>query len=388
MHSLRAKYPKISQLYTQQFPATSVNKKLDVWDLGLSFSSELIVAGVVVVVGLINLVVFNPLKAEYIHNDSSFAAQLLQRHSEYNPQLAVAQNTISTVIEDHGGLFANAYASENNVLSSTDSISALQENSIIDDSGITKPNPDNIQRLVSDQVVIYETKPFDTVYTVASQFGLSTQTIRDSNGLPNNALLAGWQLLIPPVDGVVVQIKDEELTLAQLAKDYQADINQIISYNGLTGPDDMVAMDDYLIIPGGELPEASIPAPSSVVQQQSQTAVSSYKPSAPTASLKRNNRFAAGHCTDYVARKVKVTWRGNANQWPSNARAQGYTVDRNPVAGAILVTNESWWGHVSYIEKVVGSKVYISEWNYAGLFNTTHRVIDISDRRVKAVIHP
>lgn len=359
---------------------------MDVWDYSLNFSSELIVAGAVVVIAVANLVIFNPLKSEYQHQDSSFAAKLLENHSNLNPQLAVAQNTISTTIES-GGIFSNAYASSGYVLGATEDAVSLPEDIIIEDSGITKPNPDNIQRLVSDTVKIYETKPFDTVYTVAAQFGLSTQTIRDSNGLPNNALLAGWQLLIPPVDGVVVQVKDEKLTLKDVAEDYEADINKIISYNGLTGPDDMVAVDQYLVIPGGKIPEA-VATPASVVQQQSQTASKTAKPSVPKASLKRNNRFAPGHCTDYVARRVPVTWRGNGGQWDENARAQGYLVDRNPVPGAILVTSESWWGHVAYIEKVVGTKVHISEWNYAGLYVETHRVLDISDRRIQAVIHP
>lgn len=387
-HSLKTKYPRLSKLYTEQFPAVHLNKKLDVWDYSLNFSSELIVGTLVVVIGIANLVIFNPLSADYQHKDSSFAAQLLQNHNNLNPQLALAQNTISTTITDQG-IFSSAYAStEGQVLGASDTITDLPEDTLIEDSGITKPNPDSIQRLVSDQVKIYETKPFDTVYTVAEEFGLTTQTIRDSNGLPNNALLAGWYLLIPPVDGVVVQVKDEGLTLQDIAEDYEADLNKIISFNGLTGEDDMVELDHYLVVPGGRIPEASV-TPASVVEQNSGTVSSSYTaPSAPSATLKRNNRFAPGHCTDYVARKVKVTWRGNGGQWHINAAAQGYLVDRNPVAGAILVTNESWWGHVAYIEKVVGTKVHISEWNYAGLYTKTNRVLDISDRRIKAVIHP
>lgn len=101
----------------------------------------------------------------------------------------------------------------------------------------------------------------------------------------------------------------------------------------------------------------------------------------------RNNNFAKGQCTDYVARKVPVTWRGNANRWIANAKAQGYKVDKIPSPGNILVSSESWYGHVMYIESVNGSKVTISEWNYAGLYKTTIRTLDISDPKVKGVIH-
>jgi surface antigen len=91
-----------------------------------------------------------------------------------------------------------------------------------------------------------------------------------------------------------------------------------------------------------------------------------------------------------VARKVPgITWGGNANRWIANSKAAGATVDRNPVAGAILVTNENRrYGHVAYIEKVVGSTVYFSEWNYAGLYKTTNRSMEISDSRLKGIIHP
>lgn len=104
----------------------------------------------------------------------------------------------------------------------------------------------------------------------------------------------------------------------------------------------------------------------------------------PTSQTK----FAAGYCTDYVARQVKVTWSGNANQWITNAKAQGYQVDRNPTAGAIIVTNESRMGHVAFIESVDGSLVTFSEWNYAGRFVKTIRTLDISNSIIKGIIHP
>lgn len=109
-----------------------------------------------------------------------------------------------------------------------------------------------------------------------------------------------------------------------------------------------------------------------------------------STTLGRNNttnRFARGQCTDYVARKTKVTWFGNANQWIRNAKAQGYLVDKNPAVGSILVTNESRWGHVTYIESVQGTTVTISEWNYRGRYVTTYRTLDISDPIIKGIIH-
>lgn len=98
-------------------------------------------------------------------------------------------------------------------------------------------------------------------------------------------------------------------------------------------------------------------------------------------------KFAPGYCTDYVAKKLPITWNGNANRWIVNAKAQGYNVDKSPVQGAILVTRESRWGHVSYIESVEGTRVTISEWNYAGRYVLTTRTLDITNPVITGVIH-
>lgn len=108
---------------------------------------------------------------------------------------------------------------------------------------------------------------------------------------------------------------------------------------------------------------------------------------AQTQIPRRNNKFAPGYCTDYVARLLPVTWRGNANRWDDNARRQGYLVDKNPTPGAILVTNESRYGHVAYIESVIGTQLTFSEWNYAGRYTKSIRTMDITDPRIVAIIH-
>jgi len=111
------------------------------------------------------------------------------------------------------------------------------------------------------------------------------------------------------------------------------------------------------------------------------------KPQTNSGRNSSKTKFASGYCTDYVAQRVKVTWRGNANQWLNNARKQGYQVDRQPTAGSILVTNESRIGHVAYIESVEGSTVTISEWNYKGRFKKSIRTLNINDSRIKGIIH-
>lgn len=382
-HSLKAQYPRLSKLYTNHFPSVQIGQRMNVWDYSINFSSEILVGAVVFVVAIINLFVFNPFKSEYNHNDNSLLAQLLRYHPEMNQQLASKQNTISTKVASEG-VFSQASADNNNLLGSTEFAEIIPEENQIDDSGITKTNPDSIKSLAARQVQVYKTKPFDTVYTVAAQFGLTTKTIRETNSLPNNALKADWDLIIPPVDGVVIQVTNPNLTLSDVAHYYSADIKQIVAKNGLEDEEDMVELGGYLVIPGGSLPKpkAATPAPSTTKK---------FAPSVPrSVKISGNHRFAPGYCTDYVARNVAgITWGGNANQWIGNAKAQGVKVDRNPVAGSVLVTSENRrYGHVAKIDSVSGDKVTISEWNYSGLYKKTVRTLDIDDPVIKGVIHP
>ena len=65
-----------------------------------------------------------------------------------------------------------------------------------------------------------------------------------------------------------------------------------------------------------------------------------------------NNKFPVGWCTYYVATKRNISWSGDAGYWYANASAQGYPVGPTPKVGAIMVTWESWAGHVAYVEAV------------------------------------
>ncbi len=386
VNSVKRNFPSVSTWYSGHFPAVRINNKPDPWEYGLNFSSEAVVGLVVLLIAAANLVVFNPLKKDYVHKDNSLAAHFLGNHSEFNDSLHAKQNTVNTTVANNRGLFAQVFA-DNTPNPSVLGVSTVAEEEIIDDSGITKANPDSIQKLVSQQVQVYETKPFDTVYTVATQFGISTKTIRESNGLPDHALKAGWHLVIPPVEGIVVKV-ETDLSLYDISKKYQADLEKVVSYNGLEGPDSEIALGEYLIIPGGVLPEPPKPVETPSAPSSAATPKATSQPSVPRAAFVGSNKFAAGHCTAWVASKVKVYWRGNASAWMSNAKRAGATVNQTPKVGSIIQTNESRYGHVGYIEAVNGTKVTFSEWNYKGLFIKTTRTLDMSDSKVKGIIHP
>lgn len=77
------------------------------------------------------------------------------------------------------------------------------------------------------------------------------------------------------------------------------------------------------------------------------------------------NHFPFGWCTYYVATRRYVPWLGNAITWLWGARAFGFATGSFPRVGAIMVTAESVWGHVAYVESVSSSGSFIvSEMNY------------------------
>ncbi|MBA3678821.1 CHAP domain-containing protein [Candidatus Saccharibacteria bacterium] len=86
-------------------------------------------------------------------------------------------------------------------------------------------------------------------------------------------------------------------------------------------------------------------------------------------------------CVSYTAWKVATVhggmpyWggRGNASQWPGNARAAGIPVDGNPRPGDVAISMSGPYGHAMWVESVNGSTVHVSQYNanWDGAFSTS-----------------
>jgi murein DD-endopeptidase MepM/ murein hydrolase activator NlpD len=106
----------------------------------------------------------------------------------------------------------------------------------------------------------YSVASGDTLGAIAGRFGLATTTIYWANksGLPNPASLrVGQQLLIPPVDGLLVKVGAKD-TLASLAAKYKVTAQDIIDTNNL--PENKVIVGQTLLVPGasgGPMPKSS-----------------------------------------------------------------------------------------------------------------------------------
>lgn len=88
------------------------------------------------------------------------------------------------------------------------------------------------------------------------------------------------------------------------------------------------------------------------------------------------NHFSYGYCTWYVANRRYVPWFGNAIDWWPNARPYGNAEGQQPQVGAIMVTRESGYGHVAYVEAVNGDGSWtVSEMNFTGWNQVDRRTI-------------
>jgi len=107
-----------------------------------------------------------------------------------------------------------------------------------------------------------------------------------------------------------------------------------------------------------------------------------------TINIYNPNSYYYGYCTWYVAtvKNVPSFW-GNAGQWLYSATNSGYATGQEPANGAIIVTNESGWGHVGIVESVGNGTITISEMNYSGWGVVNTREINIGNPVIQGFIY-
>lgn len=204
----------------------------------------------------------------------------------------------------------------------------------------TEPLPDN-----SKDTVYYVVRNNDTLSGIGWKFGVKLATLAYTNDLANtDKIKPGVRLKIPPrgfeVSPTLIAKKQASKTAATLASK--------------TATNKAAAAKSAFARPAGSV----------------------------------LNAYPYGYCTYYVAtrRAVPGSW-GNAGQWLTSAQRAGYPTGSTPVPGAIVVTRESIWGHVAYVESVNGNRITISEMNARGWGRTSSREIDAGDRVVKGFIY-
>lgn len=108
------------------------------------------------------------------------------------------------------------------------------------------------------EILTYVVEAGDTVYGIATKFGLIPETITWANHeLEDNpdVLRVGQTLVILPVDGVYHQVGSTD-TIEGVATTYQTDPAAIINFplNGLNPGGPLIQPDQWLVVPGGSKP--------------------------------------------------------------------------------------------------------------------------------------
>lgn len=246
----------------------------------------------------------------------------------------------------------------------------------------------------------YTVQPGETLSSIARKFGLSPQTLMAD---------ANWDELVKPGEKVSIPSSNSPIhkvapgqSLSQIAQRYGAtNIQKLIEGNNLP-EDGTVQPGQLLVVFGGNLPDKPVEQPTTTQTRRlasasrSKTSTTSRSRTSTSRTVSRGissggsySGFPAGYCTYYVAKKRgDVTWHGNAGTWLSKAKAQGKATGSQPKAGAIVVTGESGWGHVGYVENVNKDGSYtISEMNYSGFGKTSSRTLNSGSGQVKGFIY-
>ncbi len=231
------------------------------------------------------------------------------------------------------------------------------------------------------------TKPFkyivkagDVPSTIAELFGISTNTVLWANSLNYwEYIKPGDELLILPVSGIQHKVASNE-SVQTIAKKYKADPEEIIAFNMLSA-DGAIKSGQILTIPGGKIKIQTAP-------KTNRTGLASIPKSKNIFNhTGKVHHFPYGYCTYYVSTRYPIPWSGHAKSWLANSRAYGFSTGSVPQKGAIVVTTESWWGHVAVVESVSKSHITVSEMNYKGWGKTSIRSISINSGIIRGYIY-
>lgn len=248
------------------------------------------------------------------------------------------------------------------VRNQTDSENAQLAVATSDTSIVAKPQIVGTGQKSKKDIAHYTTVAGDTITSIATKFNLNANSIRWSNGLTGDAVAAGKDLLIPPANGIVYQVKSTD-TIDSVVNKYQADKSIFITVNDAEGGS--LITGDYVWIPGGVVAAPAV--------RFSAVGTGGFAWGyGPTYS---SNGYDYGYCTWWASLRRNQIGRpvpanlGNAITWKSLAARAGFGTGTAPAVGAVIWTPVSYgYGHVGFVEKVnPDGSIWVSDMNSHGL---------------------
>ncbi len=161
--------------------------------------------------------------------------------------IAPTQNQLA----DINSVFANSVSNGVDQTPKPSIVNTIQGNSIVSRGTILT---DIIGEFTDRgaQISTYTVQEGDTLSFIASDYGVSVDTIIWANNLKSpDDIKPGVDLEIPPVTGVIHKVKDGD-SVASIAKKYGIDQDKILSFNNLAASTSL-QVDEEIIVPGGKI---------------------------------------------------------------------------------------------------------------------------------------
>lgn len=210
-------------------------------------------------------------------------------------------------------------------------------------------------------IQLYTVQAGDTVASIAAKFGVTSDTIKWSNGINGDTVRPGLEIVISPVNGIVYTPTAND-TIDSLVARFRVNKDQFVAFNDLESG--QLPVGQRIVLPEGQPPVAA----------GGRSNRAAFQPATGFAATFGGNGYDRGYCTWWAAMRRSETGRpipsnlGNASTWLSRAAAAGYATGRVPQAGAVIWTPpRDFYGHVGYVESVnPDGSVNISEMNVSG----------------------
>lgn len=186
----------------------------------------------------------------------------------------------------------------------------------------------------SNKIIIeYLVESGDTVSSLAERFNVSASTILWANNLSkNSSLKIGQKLVIPPVSGVIHQVRAGD-TVSEIAQRYKTKAQNILAFNELSSESDIYP-GDTLIVPDGIMPvQAPKVAPQLVPLANSYFICPISAPCRITQGLHWSNAvdFSHGQCNEPIVaaaggKVLKVKLTNSTSRWAFGGAGNHLTI--------------------------------------------------------------
>jgi murein DD-endopeptidase MepM/ murein hydrolase activator NlpD len=110
-------------------------------------------------------------------------------------------------------------------------------------------NPELAAR-VNSYTALYQVKAGETLWEIATRYGIDHELIAAMNFLPNNYVKSG-QILVLPIEKELVYTVQKGDILSKIAKQFGVTVNEIAKVNGIVNPN-ILYIGQELVIPGGQ----------------------------------------------------------------------------------------------------------------------------------------